>query len=66
MAKISLKPVQKRLQDILKKLRKEAKRPHLTPKQKKILSRDIKNLKKLIQSIPPICFSHFPPYDLGI
>ena len=65
--KLSLKPIEKALKQILKSLEKEAHRKKpLTPKQRQVLARDIRNVKKLIKSIPPNCYFHTPPYDLGI
>jgi hypothetical protein len=62
MPRLSLKPVQKALKDILEKLERDAKKAKLTPRQKKELSKDIKNVKKLAKSIPVHCKS----YDVGI
>jgi hypothetical protein len=62
MAKISLQPVEKKLEEILRKLKKEAARVNLTPAQRNKLAKDIGNMKKLIKQIPPNC----KRYDLGI
>ena len=62
MAKISLKPVEKKLLQILRALKEEATRVNLAPEQKKKLAKDIGNVKKLIKRIPPNCKG----YDLGI
>ena len=62
MAKISLKPVEKKLLQILRALKKEATRVNLAPEQKKKLAKDIGNVKTLIKRIPPNCRG----YDLGI
>jgi hypothetical protein len=62
MAKISLKPVERKLEEILNKLKKEALRVNLTPAQRKKLAKDIGNVKELIKRIPPNCKG----YDLGI
>jgi murein endopeptidase len=62
MAKISLKPVEKKLLQILRALKKEATRINLVPAQKQKLAKDIGNVKKLIKRIPPNCRG----YDLGI
>jgi hypothetical protein len=45
--KLSLKPIEKELKQILAKLKAQTKLK-LTPKQKKQLAKDIKNLTKLI------------------
>jgi hypothetical protein len=62
MAKISLEPVERKLEEILNKLKKEAFRANLTPAQRKKLAKDIGNVKALIKRIPPNCRG----YDLGI
>lgn len=59
---LSLKPVEKELQAILSELKRQAGRPKLTPRQAKMLARDIKKIKKLIKLVPPTCHG----YDLGI
>jgi hypothetical protein len=64
--KLSLKPIVKDLKRILSELKKEAGKKRLTPKQKKTLATDIKNVQKLIKEIPPNCYLHIPRYDLGI
>lgn len=63
--KLSLKPIEKALQEVLRGLERIAKRKDLNPQQKKVLARDIKNVKKLIKEIPPNCLSHTPSYDLS-
>jgi hypothetical protein len=62
MPKISLEPVERKLDEILKKLKKEALRVNLTPAQRKKLAKDIGNVKELIKRIPSNCKA----YDLGI
>jgi hypothetical protein len=64
--KLSLKPILAELKQILKALKKDAGRKGLTKQQQKTLARDIKNVQRLIKEIPPNCFLHIPPYDLGI
>lgn len=61
--KLSLKPVEKELKQILAKLKIEAGKPKLTKKQKKLLTTEIKKLKKFISQIPPVCHGR---YDMGI
>jgi hypothetical protein len=63
--KLSLKPVEKLLQQILTKLEKELKRKGLTKEQASTLEQDIKNLKALIAQVQPSCHKE-PSYDLGI
>lgn len=63
--KLSLKPVEKKLKQILKQLESQQRRKGL-PKQKlDTLEQDIKNVKGLIASLPPNCHAN-PSYDLGI
>ena len=61
--RLSLKPIEKALQGILRELERIAKRKDLKPGQKKILEKDIKNLQKLLKEIPPNCMLHNPAYD---
>jgi uncharacterized protein involved in exopolysaccharide biosynthesis len=63
--KLSLKPIEKELKQILAKLKAQTKLK-LTPKQKKQLAKDIKNLTKLLETLPPVCKGHVPTFDLGI
>jgi len=65
-ATLSLKPIVAELKSILTTLRKEAKKKGLTKEQKKTVARDIKNVQRLIKTIPPNCYLHIPPYDLGL
>jgi len=65
-ATLSLKPIVAELKSILTALKKEAKKKGLTKAQKRTLARDIKNVQKLIKTIPPNCYLHTPPYDLGL
>jgi hypothetical protein len=61
--KLSLKPIEKALKEVLKGLESIGKRKDLDAKQRKALARDIKNVKKLLEKVPPNCFFHNPPYD---
>jgi hypothetical protein len=56
--KLSLRPIEKALKEILRELERLDKQKDLAPKAKRTLARDIKNLKKLIKEIPPVCRSY--------
>jgi RNA polymerase-interacting CarD/CdnL/TRCF family regulator len=61
--KLSLKPIEKALEEILRELVRVEKRRDLQPAQRKLLEKDIKNVKKLLKEIPPMCHTHTPPYN---
>ncbi len=63
--RLSLKPVEKQLKEILEELKEQAKRSKLTTAQKRVLEADIKNVSNLITSLPSSCHKS-SLYDLGI
>jgi hypothetical protein len=63
--KLSLKPVEKKLQEILKALEKQLQRKGLTKQQQELLKQDIDNVKGIIAGLPGGCHK-VGPYDLGI
>jgi len=56
--KLSLKPIEKALKEILRGLQQLNKQKDLAPKAKRTLAKDIKNVQKLIKEIPPVCRSY--------
>ncbi|HXX15731.1 MAG TPA: hypothetical protein VEJ47_12575 [Candidatus Eremiobacteraceae bacterium] len=65
MATLTLKGVEKQLQDILAELEKQAGGPQLPKAKKDQLAKDIKNVKALIKILPSHCHK-IGSYDLGI
>jgi hypothetical protein len=63
--KLSLKPVEKLLLQILVKLESAEKRKGLTKEQASTIEHDIANVKALIAQVQPSCHKE-PSYDLGI
>ena len=62
MANITLKPVEKKLLQILRRLENEAGKANLTAAQTKKLAADARKVRALIKRIPPLC----KRYDMGI
>jgi hypothetical protein len=63
--KLSLKPVEKQLREILAELKKQLHEKGITPAEKSVIEQDIQNVQTLIADLPSSCHKN-SSYTLGV